>query len=230
MKTPLTLLISIVDRGNDKGILRILNEHGIKLYWCSLGCGTAHSEIMDYLGLDEPEKDIISCVVDSSLAKGIMHDINDRMKLNRRGAGILFTVPTAAINSDASEFIKTANNDNESEVKKMNNEQEYKLVINVVSRGLSDIVMKAAVSVGATGGTIMRSRGVGPDDVTNGVKRMFFQPEKELVLLVVKKEIATSVMEAVCKRINDEANERVISFALPIESTVGIYKGDSSAE
>lgn len=225
MKTPLALLVSIVDRGNDKGILRILKEHDVKLYWCCLGCGTAHSEIMDYLGLDEPEKDVILCVVDSSRAKEIMQNINERMKLDRRGAGIMFTVPTSAINADASEYIKLSNNA-QGEEKNMN-EQEYKLIVNVVSRGLSDVVMKAAQAAGATGGTIMRSRGIGPDDA-DGMKKLFFQPEKEVVLLVVKQENAKPIMEGICQRINDEANERVVTFALPIDSTLGIYHGDPS--
>lgn len=224
MKTPLSLLVSIVDRGNDKGILRILREQDVQLYWCCLGCGTAHSEIMDYLGLDEPEKDIILCVVDTSRAQEIMHSINDRMKLNRRGAGIMFTVPTSAINADASDYIKLSNN-TQGEEKNMN-EQECKLIVNVVSRGLSDVVMKAAVAAGATGGTIMRSRGIGPDDA-DGMKKLFFQPEKEVVLLVVKQENAKSIMESICDYVNREANERIITFALPIDSTLGIYHGDA---
>ena len=224
MKTPMSLLVGIVDRGNDKGILRILKEHDVQLYWCCLGCGTAHSEIMDYLGLDEPEKDIILCVVDSSQAKGIMQDINERMKLNRRGAGIMFTVPTSAINADASEYIKLSNNA-QGEENTMNQEHEYKLIVNVVSRGLSDVVMKAAVAAGATGGSIMRSRGIGPDDV-DSMKRLFFQPEKEVVLLVVKQEMAKSIMESVCEYVSNEANERVVTFALPIDSTLGIYHGE----
>ena len=224
IKTPLALLVSIVDRGNDKGILRILKDHDVKLYWCCLGCGTAHSEIMDYLGLDEPEKDIILCVVDSSKTQEIMNDINERMQLNRRGAGIMFTVPTSAINADASEYIKISNNA-QGEEKNMNNEMEYKLIVNIVSRGLSDLVMKAAVAAGANGGTIMRSRGIGPDDA-DGMKKLFFQPEKEVVLLVVTQESAKGIMEAICNRVTDEANERVVTFALPIDSTLGIYKGE----
>ena len=55
----LRLLTVIVDRGRGAGVAELLRSRGLAVHWILRGRGTAKSEMMAYLGLDEPEKDLV---------------------------------------------------------------------------------------------------------------------------------------------------------------------------
>ena len=58
---------------------------------------------------------------------------------------------------------------------------EYELVICIVNQGFTEIVMDAARSVGATGGTIIKARGAGSEKAGE-LFGITFQHEKERVV------------------------------------------------
>lgn len=103
----------------------------------------------------------------------------------------------------------------------MSIDRRYDLVITIVNHGDSDIVMEAAKSAGATGGTVLTARGLG----TKEAEKFFgisIQPEKEVVLIVTKREIKKDIMQAVCKVAGLNTKASGISFSLPIDDVVGI--------
>ena len=57
--SPVKCLVTILDRGMGETAIDVLNPIYKTEYMIILGKGTAGSEIMDYLGLDEPEKDVL---------------------------------------------------------------------------------------------------------------------------------------------------------------------------
>ena len=50
---------AIVDRGKGNRAAAIFQEHGHSILLIARGHGTASSAVMDCLGLDEPEKDLV---------------------------------------------------------------------------------------------------------------------------------------------------------------------------
>ena len=99
--------------------------------------------------------------------------------------------------------------------------QELSLIITIVNKGFSDPVLTAAKGAGAEGATIVSARGIGTheDDKVLGVA---IQPEKELVLILVKKSIRKKVMRDICKvcSLNDEG--RGMTFSVPVDEAGGI--------
>ena len=69
---PVKWLITIVDRGRGEMAAELLNQVHKSVHMISLGKGTASSEIMDYLGLDEPEKDIVMSLIPQPLEKKLL--------------------------------------------------------------------------------------------------------------------------------------------------------------
>ncbi len=98
---------------------------------------------------------------------------------------------------------------------------ELSLIITIVNKGFSDPVITAAKGAGAEGATIVSARGPGTpeDDKVLGVA---IQPEKELIMILVKKSIRKKVMRDICKAcsLNDEG--RGMTFSVPVDEAGGI--------
>lgn len=98
---------------------------------------------------------------------------------------------------------------------------KYVLTVTVVNRGFADQVIDAAREAGARGGTIIYSRGTGVHEMEKFLN-ISIQPEKELILIVVKKSEAKEVTSAIIKASGLKTEGRGISFSLPVTDLVGI--------
>ena len=100
-------------------------------------------------------------------------------------------------------------------------ETKYVLTVTVVNRGFADQVIDAAREVGARGGTIIYARGTGVHEMEKFLN-ISIQPEKELILIVVKKSQAKEITSAITKAAGLKTEGRGISFSLPVTDLVGI--------
>ena len=100
-------------------------------------------------------------------------------------------------------------------------ENKYELVVCIVNAGFSQNVMEAARAAGAQGGTILRARGS-----ANPEAEEFFniniQPDKEMVLILVPKEIKDDVLKAIYKDCGLADEAKGIAFSLPVNRTTTI--------
>ena len=76
---------------------------------------------------------------------------------------------------------------------------DYYVIIAIVPMGYSDKVIKSANKEGATGATVLHARGA-ENLLKEGLFSFKIEPEEEIVLIMVTKEIS----DAVCNRINEE--------------------------
>ncbi len=99
--------------------------------------------------------------------------------------------------------------------------QEFDLIITIVNRGFDDVVMEAARSVGATGGTVLNARGAGVHEAEKffGIS---IQPEKDVVLILVKREYRKQIMHAIRNEAGLNKEGRGLSFSIPVEDVCGI--------
>jgi nitrogen regulatory protein PII len=103
----------------------------------------------------------------------------------------------------------------------MNGKHEYDLIITIVNRGCADCAVEAAKKAGAQGGTVFYSRGTGIHEVETffGVK---IQPEKEVMLNLVRRDLAKCIMQAIVKEAGLDTPGRGLAFSVPVEDVVGI--------
>ena len=105
----------------------------------------------------------------------------------------------------------------------------FELIICIINRGFSDMVMTAARGAGARGGTILHAKGTG----THEAEKFFgitIQPEKEVVLILVPKEIRNDVMTAVSATCGLNTEGSGISFSLPVDDVLGVVSGKPAAD
>ena len=95
---------------------------------------------------------------------------------------------------------------------------KYELVVCIINAGYSETVMAAARAAGARGGTIVRARGS-----ANPEAEEFFnisiQPDKEVVLILVRSDIKDEVLKSVYKNCGLSTEGLGIVFSLPVSKT-----------
>ncbi len=105
----------------------------------------------------------------------------------------------------------------------MKEEQKYDLIVTIVQRGHADFVIDAARDAGATGSSLLHASGTNPNeqDKVLGVK---INPEKDIILTLVKREDKKSIMNAIAIRTNLNLEGKGICFALPVNDVMGIAR------
>ncbi|MBE7086764.1 MAG: P-II family nitrogen regulator [Clostridiales bacterium] len=104
-----------------------------------------------------------------------------------------------------------------------NNELQFELIFCIINEGFAETVMDAAKEVGAKGGTVFKAHGT-----ANPESEKFFHinvhPEKEVLMILVKKDIKDAVLHAIYKSGGLNTEGQGIAFSMPVESVVGIEK------
>ena len=117
-----------------------------------------------------------------------------------------------------------------------NRNDKFDLLICIVNKGTTDLVMNAARKAGATGGTIAVARGTGNPDLAK-FYGLAIQPEKEMVFIVVKKEVKDAAeinaamkeaSETYLKDVLGYTDDPIVSRDILGRTEGGIYNGDQT--
>ena len=102
------------------------------------------------------------------------------------------------------------------------NKSEYDMVVAIIGRGFSDYVVSAARDAGATGATIVYGRGTA--DADKQVFGISLQPERELVLILVKSNERRTIMQAISDKTSLMEEGRGFCFSLPVSEVFGLKR------
>lgn len=191
----LVMIVSIIERGNGNKLIKLYDQEQVFTHMRCEGTGTATSEIMDILGLGSSEKDIILSFAPAGTALNLLEKLKDDLHDLCPGRGIAFMVAMEAVTNLLAASIGART--------KLEKDREYEdmqeknsLIMITVNQGFTDEVMSTAKEAGARGGTVVRGRLVMMDEIEQ-MKGLTLREEKEIILIVVPREIRNSVMEAV---------------------------------
>ena len=171
------LIVTITRRGEGSKMVDYYKRNKLHYDFICLGMGTATSEILDYLGLEETEKDVVLTMVPESKIPSVLKGITNHFQLDKPGKGIVFTIPLSSVSARVPQILCKPENLVENEETVMENDKKFELILTILNRGNVDIVMDAAKSAGATGGTLLHARRVGFEDVEN-IFGLPFSPKK----------------------------------------------------
>lgn len=214
-------LVTIVDREVGDTAAELYRTAGAPIHLAFLGRGTANSEMLDYLGLGETEKDVLVSLVTASAAPVLVNMAIRKLQLEKPGKGIIFTLGLAAVSGLVSKLLnqETAVAAKEQEGDGMEQQGTYELIVAAVDHGGTDTVMEAAKAAGATGGTILHARQLAWEgrDTSEAI-----HPEKEVVTILVPRSIRQAVMESVSRAAGITTERHGILFALPVDDIAGL--------
>ena len=217
----LYLMMTITDRAVEKKFMSFYREKNLQVMLSTVGRGTATNEVLDYLGLDEVEKVVCMSVVTSELWKELKEGLQTKLRIDAPGMGIVFIIPMSSIGGKKQLLFLTENQNFEKGEETVLKDTKYELLMAVTNRGYTERVMDAARAAGAAGGTVIHAKGSGMEGAEKflGVSLV---SEKEIVLIVVKKEQKNAIMKGIMDQAGLDTKAKSIVFSLPVTSTVGM--------
>lgn len=106
---------------------------------------------------------------------------------------------------------------------------KHEVIFCIVNSGYSEAVMDAAKKFGATGGTVINARGTAGKEAETFF-HITIQPEKEIVMILVPKEIKDDVLHALYNEVGLETAGQGIAFSAPVDSVVGLTNPSQKTE
>ena len=100
IESPISLLISIVDRDLTEEVEKYLSDHKLNGGLVFMGKGTAESDIADIFGFGMSDKDIVACFIPVEKKDKIISDINEitGVEKDNYGLNMLIKVQSAGSN------------------------------------------------------------------------------------------------------------------------------------
>ena len=197
MPEPMSVIFTIVERGKGTAAIKLFTRNQVYLHTQFPGKGTATSEIMDILGLGSTEKDVIISYATSAAATLLLKKLDNDLRGAVTSGGIAFSVPLTGLSNLVLATIayKTELKKGDS---KMSNEHksENSLILITCNQGTSDVVMETAKKAGARGGTVLRARLSGVEELESSYG-LTMTPEKEILMIIVPNGIRNAVMESI---------------------------------
>lgn len=207
------LLVMIYN--NEKKLKNILKKYKLNFNVMTYGSGTASLSLLTYFGLDKVKKSLYFSLIPSTIEEKVLQELETKLNLKQIGEGIGFTISLTSSNK----FIKDIL-DKEGDM--MENKDEYELIITIVKEGYSDLVMQAAKKEKATGGTVIYGRSLGSSRTI--LANLTIEPEKDIVLNIVPKEIKKQVMESINKETGVKTEARGLIMSIPIDNVIGLHE------
>lgn len=223
------LLICIIKKQDEIKLTEACNEAAVALHFSALGYGTARSNYMSYLGLDEIEKRLVYSLIPNYAEARVLKAINRRLRLYLSGNGIAFTVPLTGISGIVSNAILSTPLRDETEAAKTSLEKEkntmHELIVAVVNQKFTDRVIDKSRAAGATGATVLHTRSVGNRPAEQLIGTSFMQ-ETDTIAFLTTYEYKAQIMEAIrdCAGLKTEGG--AVIFSLPVDSLIGIGRFD----
>lgn len=224
------LMATIVDRGRGPKVVDLYRAQQLHFNYACLGRGTAHSRMLDTLGLSETEKDVVLTLIPQEKTAEVLSLAREQFHLVHPGQGILFTLPLTGVSGQIPQVLCKPEYKKESKVSSMaETTAEYSLIVTLLNRGYTDTVMEAARAAGATGGTALHARRVGYEDGENFLG-FTLQPEKEMLLILTRREQKRALLQAINTAAGLTTPCRGVVFALPVDDIVGLAAIEGQGE
>ena len=93
----LKLLVTIVNRNKTEFYMDFLSGFEVNFQTAALGRGTAKSETLHLLGLEETDKGVIFSVIKEERTEEILRELENKFQTLKKGKGVAFTVPLTSV-------------------------------------------------------------------------------------------------------------------------------------
>ncbi len=227
----LYLMVTITDRNKTKRYTALYESCGINVFFNVTGYGTAASEMLEYFGLEESEKAVILAVVTDDSWKEAKRGLERRLQIDVPGTGIAFIVPLSSIGGKKALYYLTDGQNFEKGEETTLKDTKYELIIVIANQGYSNVIMDAARSEKAGGGTVIHAKGTGVERAEKflGVSLV---KEKEMVFIVARSDKKHRIMQAIMDSAGLGSSAQAIAFSLPVTSAAGmrLVEADELAE
>ena len=221
-------LTAIINPKRSKQFEQFFIENKTPLLLWTNGRGSASSDILDYLGIGESDKDIVFTVLSQAKAKRVLKNMDKKMQLYIPGNGVAFTIPLCsfagmtALQQVCGESTERLLQESVKDEEEAPMEQyQYQLIVAIISRGHVDAAMDAAREASARGGTVIHALGTGNKHIEQFFGISIAQ-ERDMIFIVSTTAAKDNIMKAIVAEMGKVTKSHAIVFSLPINDIVGL--------
>lgn len=217
----LYLMTTIVDRKIVNKFIDLYKENSLNVRFWALGLGTASNDILDYLGLDNPEKAVAFSVLEENSWLEIKKQLQKKLQIDAPGGGIAFITPLSSIGGKKALQFLIEHEDYQKQEESTLKNTTHDLIMVIAEQGYTNLIMDAARAAGAHGGTVIHAKGTGME-AAEKFMGVSLAAEKEIVFIVAKTEEKNAIMQAIMKDAGPDSKAKAITFSLPVTDTAGL--------
>lgn len=217
-------IISICDPKAAPKLTEICSELGLRIVVSLHGRGTAVRSMLDILGIEDNEKRVILTIANRKKTKEFIREQKRRLFIGVPGHGVAVAVPIKSIGGGKT----VAFLNGEQQIAKYTPELNYayELITVIANEGRSDLVMNAARSAGAKGGTVLHGKSTGAKD-SEKFYNISISGEKEVILIVAEAAQKSEIMRSILKNAGPDSEAGAIVFSMPVSEVAGFGMFDS---
>ena len=203
-------IISICDPKAAHKLTEICSELGLRIAVSLHGRGTAVRSMLDILGIEDNEKRVILTIANRKKTKEFIREQKRRLFIGVPGHGVAVAVPIKSIGGGKT----VAFLNGEQQIAKYTPELNYayELITVIANEGRSDLVMNAARSAGAKGGTVLHGKSTGAKD-SEKFYNISISGEKEVILIVAEAAQKSEIMRSILKNAGPDSEAGAIVFS-----------------
>lgn len=221
------LLLTVTRHDDAERYTKFFAQSGVHPIYALPARGTATAGTLDLFGLEQTEKCLLLAVVTAGKTAELMSALTEKMMIDLPDQGIAVALPLSSMGGQAalSHFFPgdlPAADPHEEEKKMM--ESNHELIVAIAERGQTDLVMDAARSGGARGGTVVHAKGT----AGAGAQTFFgvsIAEEKEMIFIVADTASKRDIMRAIMQKAGADSEAKAIVFSLPVTEACGFRYG-----
>lgn len=182
--------------------------------------GTATDTALNRMGLEKTEKIMFEGLIRDECAAEFRKGLINRLDISSAGNGIAIFIPVDGIGGESAKKYLTGDAPVAKRESNMEERSRFVLIISVTDKGNTDLVMNAARSAGASGGTVAKAKGTGAE-----IAKFFgisITEEKEMTYIVAKRESRDDIMRAIMEKAGRDTPAHGVTFSLPVDDVAGI--------
>lgn len=213
----LVLIYVIVNRGYGSKVLHIAKKHGLTGGTMFLGKGTIKNHFLEALALNDTRKEIVFLVAEESIGIRFLDVLSSELKFHKLNHGIAFMLDV--------DYVCGSKRLSCSSFKNVGGEEitMYQSVYIIVDKGKGETAVEAATTAGAQGATIISARGSGVHE-TSKLFNMEIEPEKEIVMIILKSEITEKVVSSIRDELDINKPGNGIMFVQNVRQVYGLFE------
>lgn len=181
-----------------------------------MGKGTASNPLLKLLDLCDIRKEIISMLLERSMAFDVMKHLSEQYHFEKPNHGITFSIPTVAKCDGQNGYVEAFAPSKEEK------QTMYQAVYIIVDRGRAEDAIEVASKAGARGGTIIHARGAGVNE-TSTLFAMEIEPEKEIALIITDRESTQAIVDSVVDALEISKAGNGIVFVQDVSNAYGLF-------
>lgn len=211
-------VISICDLKSLKTLTDICKELNLAMTSVFRAKGTAVRSMLDILGIESTNRRVVMTVASREKTKELISLQKEKMFIGVPGHGLVVAVPIKSIGGGKTVAYLNYGDASAAYSPKFN--LSYELIVAIANEGRTDMVMNAARSVGAKGGTVLHGKGTGGENEQKFFKVSIAQ-EKEVILILSEAKQKSAIMKAILEKAGPDTEAGTVVFSLPVSEAAG---------